>query len=146
MTLGNLVGRGLERIQADPQMIQKLLQAAQNCLKDAETETLSNESRFDIAYKAVMQLANAALQANGFRTLTSVPGHHQTMIQSLPKTVDLPREHMIELDALRKQRNVTDYSGDMVTDKQREACLELAQQLFIKVNNWLQDNHPELLK
>lgn len=127
MTLDNLVGLGLERVQADPLMIQKLLQAAQNCLKDAATETLSNESRFDIAYKAVMQLANAALQANGFRTLTSVPGHHQTMIQALPKTVGLSRSKMIELDALRKQRNITDYSGDMVTAKEREACLELAQ-------------------
>lgn len=53
---------------------------------------------------------------------------------------------MIELDALRKQRNVTDYSGDMVTDKERAACLELAQHLFIKVNDWIQANHPELLK
>jgi hypothetical protein len=39
---------------------------------------LSNENRFDAAYKAIMQLSNAALQAAGFRTLTSKTGHHQT--------------------------------------------------------------------
>ena len=145
MTLDNLVGRGLERIQVDPLMIQKLLQAAQNCLQDAATESLSNESRFDIAYKAVMQLANAALQANGFRTLTSVPGHHQTMIQALPKTVGLSRDKMIELDALRKQRNITDYSGDLVTDKERAACIELAQELYTLIDDWIKRNHPHIL-
>lgn len=146
MTLDNLVGRNLESIQADPLMIQKLLQAANSCLKDASIEALSNETRFDVAYKAIMQLANAALQANGFRTLTSVPGHHQTMIQSLPKTIGLERTAMIKLDALRKQRNVTDYSGDMVTDKACAACIEMATELTTQVTTWFRENHPELLE
>ena len=55
-----------------------------------------------------MQLSNAALQANGYRTLTSKPGHHQTMIQSLPKTIGLDSDKVIQLDALRKARNVAD--------------------------------------
>lgn len=146
MTLDNLVGRNLEKIEPDGLMIQKLLQAAQSCLKDAGVEAISNETRFDAAYKAIMQLANAALQANGFRTLTSVPGHHQTMIQSLPKTIGLGRDTVIELDSLRKQRNITDYSGDSVTESECEACLEAADMLFKQVNNWLKQNHPDLLK
>ncbi len=146
MTLDNLVGRNLERIQADPLMIQKLLQAAASGLKDAAIEGLSNETRFDVAYKAIMQLANAALQTNGFRTLTSVPGHHQTMIQSLPKTVGLDRTTMIELDALRKQRNVTDYSGDLVSEKERDACIAMAKNLYAVVTAWLKTEHPELVK
>lgn len=145
MTLDNLLGRSLERIEPDPSMIQRLLQAAQICLNDAAIDTLSNENRFDIAYKAVMQLANAALQANGFRTLSSKPGHHQTMIQTLPTTIGLETDVMIELDALRKQRNVTDYSGDLVTEKERQACLLLAHSLWDQVNAWLQEHHPELL-
>lgn len=145
MTLDNLLGRSLEAIEPDAVMIQKLLQAAEACLKDALFKGLSNESRFDIAYKAVMQLANAALQANGFRTMTSKPGHHFTMIQSLPKTVGLEIDKMIELDALRKQRNITDYSGDLVTNKEREACIMLANELSQLVNNWIKENRPELL-
>lgn len=145
MTLENLVGLSLEEIEPDPLMIQKLLQAAATCLQDASVETLSNENRFDIAYKAVMQLANAALQANGYRTLTSKPGHHRTMIQSLPRTVGLDNGKMIELDALRKQRNITDYSGDLVSGKERQACIALASQLSDLVNQWLADNHPELI-
>lgn len=145
MTLDNLIGLSLERIEPDPLMIQRLLQAAQTCLDDAAIDTLSNENRFDIAYKAIMQLANAALQANGFRTLSSKPGHHQTMIQTLPKTIGLEIDTMIELDAMRKQRNVTDYSGDLVTGKEQQACLLLAHSLWDQVNDWLQQNHPELL-
>ena len=145
MTLDNLIGLSLERVEPDPLMIQRLLQAAQTCLDDAAIDMLSNENRFDIAYKAIMQLANVALQANGFRTLSSKPGHHQTMIQSLPTTIGLEIDTMIELDAMRKQRNITDYSGDIVTDKEQEACLNLAHSLWDHVNAWLQQHHPELL-
>ncbi|WP_216217800.1 MULTISPECIES: hypothetical protein [Polynucleobacter] len=38
-----------------------------------------------------MQLANAALQAKGYRVLTSKPGHHQLMLQALPLTVGLDK-------------------------------------------------------
>ena len=34
-----------------------------------------------------MQLALAAMMASGFRPSTNEPGHHQTMIQSLPLTL-----------------------------------------------------------
>lgn len=145
MTLENLVGRSLEAIEPDASMVQKLLQASEACLNDALIKELSNENRFDIAYKSVMQLANVALLANGFRTLTSKPGHHQTMIQTLPTSVGLETGKMIELDALRKKRNVTDYSGDLVSDKEVEACIALAKELSLLVNMWIRENHSDLL-
>ena len=115
MTLDNLLGSALERIPFDASNIQRLLEAAQRSLADARLDSLSNESRFDLAYKAIMQTANAALQASGYRTLTSRPGHHQTMIQTLPLSIGLDRTTMVVLDGLRKQRNVIDYSGDLVS-------------------------------
>ena len=145
MTLDNLIGRSLELIAPDKAMIQRLLAAARRNICDADIKTLSNENRFDMAYKAIMQMANAALQANGYRTLTSVPGHHQTMIQSLIKTIGLPSEKMIELDALRKQRNVAGYSGDLITDSTMQHCLYWAGELSTLLNHYLQEQHPELL-
>lgn len=68
MTLDNLIGKLLERINPDSAAIQRLLEAAQRNIKDSELAELSNENRFDAAYKAIMQLSNAALQAAGFRT------------------------------------------------------------------------------
>jgi len=93
-----------------------------------------------------MQMANAALQASGYRTLTSKPGHHQTMIQTLPKTIGMDSDTMIVLDALRKQRNVADYSGDLVADNGVSECIHHAQQLWNELDRWLQQHHPELLK
>jgi hypothetical protein len=87
-----------------------------------------------------MQLSNAALQAKGYRTLTSKPGQHQTMIQSLPKTIGLDSDKVTQLDALRKARNVADYSGEPVTDKELETCLVLAEELCTEVNNWPKTN------
>jgi len=89
-------------------MIGRLLSAAKLNIADAHVKEISAENRFDAAYKAIMQLANTALQANGFRTLTSKPGHHMTMIQTLTQTIGLDKQQVIVLDALRKQRNVAD--------------------------------------
>lgn len=105
-----------------------------------------SETRFDAAYKAIMQLANAALQANGFRTLTSKPGHHMTMIQVLNKTIGLDRQTVIVLDALRKQRNVADYSGDTIPYSAVEDCVNQAEKLRAAVLCWITENKPELLK
>ena len=111
MALKNLIGISLASIEPDSMLIHRLLDAAKISLKDAELANLSSEGRFDMAYKAIMQLSNVALQANGFRTLTSKPGHHQTMIQSLPQTIGLTNNEMILLDQMRKQRNVIDTLG-----------------------------------
>ena len=132
-------------IESDPLAIQKLMEAAKRNIKDSKITAVSNENRFDAAYKAIMQMANAGLQANGYRTLTSKPGHHQTMIQTLPNTIGLKRETMIVLDALRKQRNVADYSGDLVADSTVIECIDHAQQLWTQLNQWLEQRYPELL-
>jgi hypothetical protein len=83
VTLQNLLGLSLDAIAPDKVQIGKLLAAAQRNIQDAQLTALSAENRFDAAYKAILQLAMAALHANGYRTLTSKPGHHQTAIQTL---------------------------------------------------------------
>lgn len=145
MTLKNLEGKTLEAIAPDAVAIRRLLNAARNSLTDARIASLSSEGRFDMAYKAIMQSANAALQANGYRTLTSRPGHHQTMVQSLTLTIALETPVMITLDGLRKQRNVIDYSGDVVSASMADECLRHAEQLLDRVWHWIQNNKTDLL-
>jgi hypothetical protein len=144
MTLQNLLGTSLDAITPSREQIARLLAAAQRNLVDAGVEQLSNESRFDAAYKAIMQLAMLALNANGYRTLTSRAGHHQTAIQSLTLTIGLPVDRMIVLDALRKQRNLSDYSGDPVTPAALRECTASGSLLFTEVENWLRSHKPEL--
>ena len=114
MTLTNLLGISLDTVVPDRAQVARLLAAAQRNIADAQLQGLSSENRFDAAYKAILQMAMVALNANGYRTLTSKPGHHQTALQTLPLTVGLAQPKVIVLDALRKQRNSADYSGDLV--------------------------------
>ena len=86
------------------------------------------------------------MQANGFRTLTNKPGHHMTMIQGLSQTIGLDKQTVIILDALRKQRNVADYSGDIVPTSAVDECISHAENLLHDVNHWLKENKPELIK
>src|SRR3954464_3325487 len=116
MTLKNLLGISLDAVAPAKAQIAKLLAAAERNIADAGLKGLSTENRFDAAYKAIMQAAMAALNANGYRTLTSKPGHHQTAIQTLTTSISLPAAQVIVLDALRKQRNLADYSGDLVSE------------------------------
>lgn len=143
MTLDNLVGTQLEAVEPDRTGVERLLEAANRSLADASLLDLSNEGRFDMAYKAVMQIANAALLANGYRTPTNRPGHHQTMIQSLPKTMGVDRETMILLDGLRKQRNVIDYSGDTVSASMADEAFEQARLLMKQMREWLKANRKD---
>ncbi|MEY2342052.1 hypothetical protein AB4090_08080 [Acidithiobacillus sp. IBUN Pt1247-S3] len=146
MSLDNLVGISLEKIKPDAVVIRRLMSAAQRNIADAHMMEISAENRFDAAYKAIMQLANVALQANGFRTLTSKPGHHMTMIQTLNQTIGVNQQTVIVLDALRKQRNVADYSGDLVPISAVEECLSNAEALLQSVVDWLEINQPSLIR
>ena len=119
--------------------------AAERNIADAKLQGLSTENRFDTAYKAIMQLAMVALNANGYRTRTSKPGHHQTAIQTLPTSVGLAPAKVIVLDALRKQRNLSDYAGDLVADAAAAECLASASELLTHVRAWLVANRPDLL-
>lgn len=145
MSLDNLVGKTLEKITPDQANINRLLNAAKRNIADSKIKQVSTENRFDAAYKAIIQLANVALQSSGYRTLTSVPGHHLTMIQSLAKTVNLEKDTIIILDKMRKQRNVADYSGDVIPESTAQECIQQAESLIEKIEKWLLKNHPELI-
>jgi hypothetical protein len=144
MTLKNLLGISLDAVAPDKAHIGKLMAAAQRNIADGQLAALSTENRFDPAYKAIMQLAMVALHANGDRTLTSKPGHHQTAIQTLPSTVGLAQGKVIVLDALRKQRNLSDDSGDLAPDAVAAECLASASDLLAHVRAWLKANRPDL--
>ena len=145
MTLDNLLAiHKLVRQAPDKLGIAKLLHAAARNLTDAQLAALSNDNRFDAAYKTIMQCAMAALWAHGYRTSTNQPGHHQTAIQTLPKTMGIPAPTVIVLDALRKQRNVNDYEGDPVSDAALASCLDEAAKLLAHTRHWLATEHPEL--
>ena len=55
-----------------------------------------------------------------------LPGkHHQTAIQTLPTTW-AHLQTLIRLDKLRKQRNLTEYTGDLIPESAVAECLSQA--------------------
>ncbi|MGJ7580374.1 DNA-binding protein [Variovorax sp. RHLX14] len=146
MTLVNLLAiQRLQAFEATPQGVQRLLAAATRNLADAQLQALSPENRFDAAYKCILQCAMLGLWAQGYRTATSQPGHHQTALQALPLTMELPKDVIIVLDALRKQRNQNDYEGDPVGHAVVVECMAQAQSLLAHTRLFLGAKFPALL-
>ncbi|WP_024869252.1 hypothetical protein [Pseudoxanthomonas suwonensis] len=146
MTLQNLLAiRRLQAHATDRVAVRKLLDAARRNLADAKVTAIGADNRFDAAYKCLMQCAMLGLWAHGYRTVTSQPGHHQTAIQCLALTMDVPVATVIVLDGLRKIRNLTDYEGDPVSAASLAACIEEAARLLAHTEAWLRQHRPSLL-
>jgi uncharacterized protein (UPF0332 family) len=146
LTLQNLLKIGqLKLHQTDATEIQRLLAAAARNLVDADVTTISAELRFDAAYKSIMQAALAAMMANGYRPDTNKPGHHVTVVQGLAHSIGLEAKRITVLDTLRRQRNLSDYTGDDIDDSSAAHCIDEAKRLLKEINKWLKTNHPELM-
>jgi uncharacterized protein (UPF0332 family) len=147
MTLENLLKIGqLKSHVTDATEVQRLLDAARRNLADAHVKEVSPETRFDAAYKAIMQMALVALMASGYRPDTNRPGHHMTVLQSLPTTIGLQSERAMVLDALRRKRNLSDYMGEDIDEVSAENCIREAEQLLREVKAWLEKNRQNLVR
>lgn len=145
MSLESLVGVSLDTIVPSPETAQRLLAAVVRHIADAKVKAVSGEARFCSAYTAIRTLADLGLHANGYRALTSRPGHHYVAIQSLHLTLGVGARMVARLDHLRKQRNVTEYSGDLVTDAEIAECVKQAEALYSFTLGWLKKYQSDLL-
>ena len=146
MSLQNLLKIGqLKEHPADAAEVQRLLAAAERNLADARVTMISSETRFDAAYKAVMQAALAALLAHGYRPDTNRPGHHVTVVQGLTLTIGLEPARVTVLDTLRRKRNLSDYTGEDIDDSSTEHCIVEADRLLQDVTAWLKVHRPQLI-
>lgn len=132
----------LDPVPLSTDLVKRMLTAAKQRLRDAEFTQNSPETRFDCAYTAIRAVADIGLHLHGFRTSTSKPGHHQTTIQSLTQTMGVNDATVCVLDGLRKQRNVSDYDGELVTDAALQECLRQAKAIMTRVEIVLQ-GRPE---
>ncbi|MDP1531466.1 hypothetical protein [Rhodoferax sp.] len=129
--LENLARIGqLDKVPFSKSLMDKMLATAQSRLHDAQRTENSAETRFDCAYTAIRAIADAALLKRGYRTSTSKPGHHQTTIQCLVHTLGVDAAVVRVLDGLRKQRNLSDYDGELVTDQALVECIQQAIHLL----------------
>ena len=146
VSLQNLLNIGqLKAHPPDAAEMQRLLAAAARNLADARVTTISPETRFDAAYKAVMQAALTALMAHGYRPDTNRPGHHVTVVQGLTLTIGLAPARVTVLDTLRRKRNLSDYTGEDIDDSSAEHCIAEADRLLQDVTAWFKAHRPQLI-
>jgi hypothetical protein len=132
--LDNLARIGqLDPVPPSKEPALRVLEAARGRLKDASFQQNSNETRFDCAYTTIRMVADIGLLLHGYRTSTSKPGHHQLAIQTLVHTLGVEAQTVQLLDGLRKQRNLADYDGDLVTAAARDECIRQATALVEKL-------------
>ena len=57
----------------------------------------------------------------------------------------LSAKRVVVLDALRRQRNIFDYTGDDIDDSTAENCIAEAKRLIGEVIAWRAANRPDLV-
>lgn len=146
MNLQELVGKTLDRVEPSAETASRLLNAAARHIADARVRTVSAETRFASAYTAIRMLADVGLHANGYRTRSSVPGHHIVAIESMASTFGIEARVIARLDHLRKLRNAVEYSGDLIPESAVKECLAQAEALQTRTRNWLVKHRPAPVK
>jgi hypothetical protein len=96
----------------DEREYQGLIKSGQTRLNDAQNETLSTESRFDLSYNAAHALCLAALRRQGYRAK-----NRYIVFQVLPHTLGLGPEVWRVLAKCHDMRNLSEYEGDMNVDE-----------------------------
>jgi hypothetical protein len=126
------------------QEIADLLSIIDRDLEDCQSSGLSPDWKMAIAYNAALQVAVAGLAAAGYRVARE--SHHFRAIQSLALTLGCSNSLIIQLDAFRKKRNISDYErAGSVSDREAEEMAALASRLRAELLDWLRRVHPELL-
>ncbi len=129
--LENLVkARQLKAEPSSEKEIAGLISSGLARLRDAGNESLSIESRFDLAYNAAHALSLAALRRAGYRSES-----RYIVFQCLKHTLDLPNEQWRILDQAHRKRNLAEYEGHLdIDDALLEALLRTADVVAERLN------------
>ncbi len=91
--------------------LEGLIRSAANRLADSRNDSLSSDSRFDLAYSAAHGLALAALRWHGYRSES-----RYLVFQALPHTLDIPAATWRLLADCHRRRNAAEYEGFLGID------------------------------
>jgi hypothetical protein len=126
--LANLTKTGKLKVEpGDRQEFDGLLRSASARLADARIESLSIESRFDLAYNASHALALAALRWHGYRSES-----RYLVFQTLQHTAGLGPEVWRVLSLCHDRRNRAEYQGHVDIDEQLVADLINASGILLE--------------
>jgi len=130
--------------KTSPQEIAGLLAIVERDLADAQGQ-ISSDWKFGIAYNAALKLCSILMYASGYRPERNAA--HQRTLSVLPLV--LGNHHKTDadyLEACRVKRNTVEYDmAGAATEADASELREFVVQLSDDVDEWLRENHPELL-
>lgn len=130
--------------ETNRQQIADLLAIVDRDLQDAQTERLSSDWQFGIAYNAALKLCTVLIYAEGYRPERSL-AHYRTL-QALPLILGDDRKGDADyLDSCRAKRNSVEYdaAGRTSSEEARE-LIAFASELKDDVLEWLRTHHANL--
>lgn len=128
--LENLANMGsLQHEEPTQYEMDGLLGSGAKRLRDAQIETLSLESRFDLAYNAAHALALSALRFRGYRS-----NNRYIVFQALEHTLGFDSSKWRVLDKAHRKRNSSEYDGVFEVDLALvEGVIKIASEIEIAV-------------
>lgn len=146
MSLENwLKNNWLHRHRTTRAQIAELFGIVDRDLEDAQTERLSPDWQFGIAYNAALKLCTILLYAEGYRPAQNL-AHYRTL-QALPLILGATRQGDADyLETCRGKRNTAEYDSAGRTSPEEVAELvAFSKELRKRVKEWLAQNHANLL-
>lgn len=128
--LDNLVKtNNLKTEPADQKEFDGMVISAKRRLQDANVESLSDDSRFSLAYGAAHALSLAAMRWNGYRS-----DNRYLVFQCLEHTVGMTTSKWRVLDKCHKQRNLAEYEGHLeITPQLLDELIAITKELLTLV-------------
>lgn len=125
--LDNLVKTGQLKVEAPTASeLSGLLHAARLKFKDSQNNSLSLESRFELAYSAAHSFSLAALRSRGYRS-----ENRFLVFQCLAHTTTLPPSKVRILSDAHNKRNLSAYEGEVdVTETLVNSLIDATKDLL----------------
>lgn len=128
--LDNLVKtNNLKTEPADQKEFDGMVMSAKRRLQDANVESLSDDSRFSLAYGAAHALSLAAMRWHGYRS-----DNRYLVFPCLEHTVGMTNSKWRVLDKCHKQRNLAEYEGHLeITPQLLNELIAITNELLAMV-------------
>ena len=135
----------VDDLEATPDEIEALSSVLDRALDEANGPLKYPDTRFDLAYRAVLTAATIVVRAEGARVHRQ--RHHEQTFRAL-QLLNIPSlsKQAAYYDACRRKRNVAEYEmAGNVSSKEANDLLQEAERLARAVREWLRKEHHDLV-
>lgn len=143
--LARLPDAPLRALAVNARDVVQWLVESQTKLDDARHPAISNGTRMDAAWDAVLMTCLAVACAQGWRA-TSDRGHHVVVLEGACQALGLSEARFDELDTLRDWRNRKYRAGHAVDDAELQEALDWVEPFLTEGAEWFGRQHRDLMQ